>query len=397
MISKLSATALFLSFVFLCSDTGNSIAAPSSAQLEQVQIQAEKSAKDAKELAKNKKKHDKALRKIKKQLSNLTDKIRSAEKEIQLKQTQLDHLIEKENHFKAQLATDQRRITDLLKKYQELKKIPKMAMLSPAVSPRSLIYQDAMIRHTTPILHQQMADAQNRIKVIQNFESQIIEQQAELRDQLDSLMGKSKKIAKWQSKEKKLLSQATKQYQQKHKMALSQAAKAKDLQDLIAKVTPTILPQKKPKQLRPATIKLPHSDIKITKSQHTQKSIMPVVGKINVRFGQKDLIGAKSQGLTFSTHQGAFVYAPMSGTVRFSGAFNDYKTLVIIDHGNGYHSLVAGLDIIDVQVGKNIASGEIIGKFNTETSQPKLYYELRQNGKPVNPEPVLHRMAKNNR
>jgi septal ring factor EnvC (AmiA/AmiB activator) len=64
--------------------------------------------------------------------------------------------------------------------------------------------------------------------------------------------------------------------------------------------------------------------------------------------------------------------------------------MVIIEHGKNYHSLVAGLSKIDTVIGQSVMAGEPIGSLGSARSgRPALYYELRQNGKPINPSRVF--------
>ncbi len=77
----------------------------------------------------------------------------------------------------------------------------------------------------------------------------------------------------------------------------------------------------------------------------------------------------------------------MGGKIQFTGAFKRYGNIVIIEHNDGYHSLVAGLDQIHSSVGDIVKSGEPIGILPDSSliPRPTLYYELRRNGKPVDP------------
>ena len=73
----------------------------------------------------------------------------------------------------------------------------------------------------------------------------------------------------------------------------------------------------------------------------------------------------------------------------FAGPFKGYGQLLIIDHGEGYHSLLAGLDRIDAQLGNPVLAGEPVGTMSDTGEAPVLYVEFRRNNEPVNPLPWL--------
>ena len=77
------------------------------------------------------------------------------------------------------------------------------------------------------------------------------------------------------------------------------------------------------------------------------------------------------------------VVAPLGGIVRYAGTFRNYGKIVLIEHRNKFHSLVAGLGKVDTFVGQRVDAGEPIGAL--PTSSGRLYYELRYQGDPVNP------------
>lgn len=114
---------------------------------------------------------------------------------------------------------------------------------------------------------------------------------------------------------------------------------------------------------------------------------LPVSGIIRISFGQRDDIGATSQGLHIDSRPGGLVVAPLGGIVRYTGTFKNYGQLIIVEHQKGYHSLIAGLDRIDTVVGQSVAAGEPVGLLgqSQDGGNPSVYYELRHKGQPVNP------------
>lgn len=126
---------------------------------------------------------------------------------------------------------------------------------------------------------------------------------------------------------------------------------------------------------------------------------LPARGRVVTRFGAHDgPVAAK--GITIATLPGAQVVAPYDGRVLFSGPFRGYGRLLIIDHGEGYHSLLAGLESVYVSVGQWVLAGEPVGLMAQSdqaaaTGAPsaergaKLYVELREGGQPVDPLPWM--------
>ncbi|WP_299444373.1 peptidoglycan DD-metalloendopeptidase family protein [uncultured Rhodospira sp.] len=114
---------------------------------------------------------------------------------------------------------------------------------------------------------------------------------------------------------------------------------------------------------------------------------MPARGRVVARYGEPDDVGGTSKGVTVRTRDGAQVVAPFDGTVAFSGPFRGYGLLLIIEHTDGYHSLLAGLSRLDAHVGQNLRAGEPVGVMGGD--DPTLYIELRRDGRPINPLPWL--------
>ncbi len=116
----------------------------------------------------------------------------------------------------------------------------------------------------------------------------------------------------------------------------------------------------------------------------------PAVGRLTGRYGQATGTGLTRKGITIETRAGAQVVSPYEGRVVFAGPFRKYGQLLIIEHGEGYYSLLAGLARIDGVIGQWILGGEPVGIMGRpENGNPALYMELRRNGQPINPLPWL--------
>ncbi len=81
------------------------------------------------------------------------------------------------------------------------------------------------------------------------------------------------------------------------------------------------------------------------------------------------------------------------GRVVYTGQFEGYGNLVIIDHGGGYHSLYGNLSEILLKKGNIVVKGFEVGKISRSGNSdiPALYFEIRHKGKPVDPRGWLDR------
>ncbi|MER9892066.1 murein hydrolase activator EnvC [Mesorhizobium sp. M0119] len=125
---------------------------------------------------------------------------------------------------------------------------------------------------------------------------------------------------------------------------------------------------------------------------------LPVTGRIKRRFGANDGNGAVMLGDMVATQSGAIVTAPADGNVLYAGPFRSYGQLLILNAGDGYHVVLAGMSRISVASGQSVLAGEPVGAMgearvaSTSASKngnatPELYVEFRKDGKPVDPAP----------
>ena len=123
----------------------------------------------------------------------------------------------------------------------------------------------------------------------------------------------------------------------------------------------------------------------------------PVDGKVVIPYGsQKDPqfnTPVFRSGTFIESYSGSQAKAVHEGKVVFAEWFKGYGQLVIINHGEGYHSLYGSLSEIFTKVGDIIKERQIVGRVGNSglVNLPGLYFELRYKGKPLNPVQWLQR------
>lgn len=98
-----------------------------------------------------------------------------------------------------------------------------------------------------------------------------------------------------------------------------------------------------------------------------------------------------SNGISISAPIGAEIRSVYDGQVIYADAFKGYGNMVIIDHGGGYFSLYAHSSKILKKVGSQVAGNEVVALVgdSDSTKGPMLYFEIRFQGKPIDPSPWL--------
>jgi len=109
---------------------------------------------------------------------------------------------------------------------------------------------------------------------------------------------------------------------------------------------------------------------------------LPVAGTVVTGLGELSDTGVRARGLTLATAPGAAIVAPTAGRVIYAGRFRRYGNIVIVDHGGGWTSLIAGLDAVLVKVGDTLSQGAPLGRA-PQGDAPRITVELRRQGRPV--------------
>ncbi|KMS62654.1 metalloendopeptidase [Sphingobium baderi LL03] len=113
---------------------------------------------------------------------------------------------------------------------------------------------------------------------------------------------------------------------------------------------------------------------------------LPVIGQLVTGMGEVNDSGVRSRGLTIAAQAGAQAVAPTAGRVAFAGPYRGYGQILIIDHGQGWTTLITGLHRLTATVGEAVRQGDPVGMAGA--GRPMVTIELRRNGRPVDIVPL---------
>jgi septal ring factor EnvC (AmiA/AmiB activator) len=114
---------------------------------------------------------------------------------------------------------------------------------------------------------------------------------------------------------------------------------------------------------------------------------LPVQGRLVEGMGELSDAGVHARGLTFETRANSPVVAPRAGRVAYAGLFRGYGRIVIIEHGNGWTTLITNLGALQAKRGDAVAAGASIGR--TGRGEARVTVELRRQGRPFPIAPLI--------
>jgi septal ring factor EnvC (AmiA/AmiB activator) len=125
----------------------------------------------------------------------------------------------------------------------------------------------------------------------------------------------------------------------------------------------------------------------------------PTEGRVVAGFGRQvhPRFGTETfrRGVDIEAEEGASIRAVYAGTVLYRGWLKGYGNLVILDHGAGYYTLYAHASELLVGEGDRVQAGQGIARVGETGSLdgPRLYFEVRYQGRPEDPEQWLRRRS----
>lgn len=318
------------------------------------------------------------------QLVTLAKKIQANEQNLMHIRTRIRITEAEKSDVEKQIEKSHNSMGSTIQALIRIRRVPPEALLIKPGAPLKTAQTSALLKEIIPAIQAQAKSLSENAERLKRLSLSLHEDKAKLESTKNTLAKERKKIKALLDHRKKLYADV------QHEIIISNTTierltkEAKSLSDLMQKLEDER--KKKAKQQLAKTNK--PRRIFNAKIPEPGKPVFPVTGAILTLFGEKDGIGANSKGITIEASPSALVVAPMAGKIQFASYFKNYGQLIIIEHKRGYHSLISGMNKLDVRPGQIIKTGEPLGILPSESSRqrlPTLYYELRHKGQPINP------------
>ena len=295
---------------------------------------------------------------------------------------------------RTRLAVRQGPVTRLMAALQSLARRPAMISVVQPGSVDDLVHVRAVLANTLPVIRARTADVRADLARTRQLQAGATTATRALADSRAQLEEQRLSLTRLEA-EHRLRSRALGRdalFESDRAIALGEHARdIVDLMDQLGNQAATreeleSLPGPLPRPPRPGEVASPVDTI--SWSHGTPPYRLPVVGRVVTGLGELSDAGVRSRGLTIASAKEAQVVAPAAGRIAYAGQFRGYGTIVIIDHGGGWTSLISGLGAVSVRVGERVGQGAPIGAAGGG-DDPRVTIELRRRDRAVDMTPLL--------
>ncbi len=324
----------------------------------------------------------------------LAARIQESEADIQAAQARIAIVARVQRAQNARLAEKQQPIVRLTAALQILARRPTALALVQPGSISDAVHMRAVLGTVMPVIQQRTAGLRAELGRSRQLRIAAEQAAASLRDSRSQLASRQQELRRMETA-KRLASrdyEANAGLESDRAVALGEQARdIVDLMDQLAVASDvrselSALPGPVPRPQRPNSTGMPVLE-KVTSNTGLPPYRLPVVGTLVTGMGELSESGVRARGLTLATQPGAQVVAPTAGRVAYAGPYRGYGQIVIIDHGQGWTTLITGLNHLSVNVGAGVGQGDPIG--TAGAPRPTVTIELRRNGRPVDIVPLV--------
>lgn len=394
--------------------------APAGQQLKELERRIQEEADRARRLAEAQARAAREAREVAETQVRVAREAQALENEILELRSRIAELQAEEAESLARLEDRRERVAALLSALGRIARNPPEAIVAHSDRPGDTLRGAILLRAALAEFDRQTAALKKNLKEIARLREDTARRERSLAESGKALAARQTELDRLLDRRRQVAAETRKEHEAAEKAMAALAAKASDMRDLIERLARQEAERKRQETerrqraeqqkaqaraalRRPAPFPdagagraprgvVPFDGGPVSKARG--RLVRPVSGKLAARFGDQDDLGQQSVGLRFTPPAGARVLAPYGGQVVFAGPFRGYGQLLIIDHGEGYHTLLSGLGRIDAAVNQKILAGEPVGMMDRQTQgNAALYMELRRDSRPIDPLPWLAKPA----
>jgi septal ring factor EnvC (AmiA/AmiB activator) len=312
--------------------------------------------------------------------------IRARETMIAASHARIAALESDERALRARLAASTDELSAFLSGLLRLEQNPPPALLASPGDVLQALRAAMLFGAAVPALRSQTAALSHDLSRLTGLKAAIAREEQDLAANLGRMRSAKLQLETLYERKKALLAAAGDALAKEQARAAELAKKAKSLRQLMDSLAAA---EAKRRERARQEAAMQQSVAPDPAPAVPQRPFSKALGKLHY-----PVLGELIKGLFIATRPGAQVVVPAQGRVAFAGNFRSYGQLLILDVGEGYHVLLAGMARMEVATGQRVASGEPVGEMgqasalgnrigHQKDARPVLYVEFRKAGNAV--------------
>lgn len=391
-----------------CFSVGAESATDKARELSDVKVKIREVRSDVSALASEKSAQVEQLKKLEKQYGEQINALNDIKAEIRQKEQVLQEVRSRFSTMQKDIHSQQQGLQGLVKAAYAMGSTNHgmsafLGHRDPAVSGRMIVYYDYLSQARI----QKLQAIQQNLRVLKQLEAQSDTEAQLLQVALDKKQRETQALQALKDQREKLLAQIESDYALKHGELAQLIRNEQKLAALVASlqnahdnedgavfsrpeppVKQDVVEVKKtsPTAMEKNESRVPMRAVKSFSELQGQLP-WPVQGAITERFGSRRF-ETTLDGAVIGAREGADIRAVADGRVVYADWLRGYGLMVIVDHGKGFMSLYAFNQSLYKSVGEHIRAGERVASVGRSGGRPQasLYFGIRKQGKPVDPE-----------
>ena len=336
-------------------------------------------------------------------------RMRIAEIEVNSMEERMTALVDAEKEVHSRLDGADASISNMLAALQRISLNPPPALIVDPTDALGSARSAILISAILPQLRAKADQVVGDLKHLQDIKAEAEKQQEALKADYAVLEEEQLRIATLIQAKKQGIDAANDQLTAEEQQAADLGAKADQMKQQVATLTSKaeavdaaasaarpVLPATTPDAIRTALANTARTAPAIPFATARGYLTPPTAGADALDFGTGDGMGGIAKGVSYTTKPGAPIVAPADGVVVYKGPYLNYGQIVILNPGDDYTIVLAGLDKVTVDLGQFVLEGQPLGSMGSRTigrtlatsagvSEPTLYIELRKNDQPIDP------------
>ena len=312
-------------------------------------------------------------------------RIQVAEADIATAGARLAILVRLQREQERRLAVRQQPIVKLVAALQTMARRPAAAALVQPGTVSDLVHVRAALSTMVPQIAAQTEGLRAEVERARHIRAQASAALASQREGQRQLGLEQRRLAQLETEQRRKSLRFASSARLESERALTLGENTRDLEELVRSLDAEAALRARLASLpgplpRPARLSENLPPAEATSAQAARLAYrFPVLGRIARGFGEILPSGARSRGVAIAARPGAIVVAPGQGRVTFAGLYRGYGAIAIIDHGDGYVSLLTGLASNIARVGDIVDQGSPLGRAGADA----IMVELRLAGEPI--------------